>query len=209
MAAVVWLLRHAESADPTVFHGAESDVDLSERGRRQARIIAPALAAKKPDAVVSSAMRRARATAEPIAQACGLTLGIEPKLHERRVADLSLQRFDAQGDIWNRTLDNWTTGQTSFAHPGAESLDDLRQRILPVWNRLITTWADKKLIVVAHGIVCKVLLTSVIAGQSTATWRHLGSMRNVGVHELTSDGEVWKLNYLNWWPAELELEMKK
>lgn len=28
----IWLLRHAETALPTVFHGAESDVGLSRRG---------------------------------------------------------------------------------------------------------------------------------------------------------------------------------
>lgn len=37
----VWLLRHGESANPTVFHGAESDIDLGERGRRQAALLAP------------------------------------------------------------------------------------------------------------------------------------------------------------------------
>ena len=49
----VFVLRHGESADPTVFHGAEPDVGLSERGRRQAEAVAPLLAAHAPDAVVS------------------------------------------------------------------------------------------------------------------------------------------------------------
>src|SRR5437879_1069482 len=30
----VWLLRHAETANPAVFHAAESDVGLSARGQR-------------------------------------------------------------------------------------------------------------------------------------------------------------------------------
>src|SRR4051794_5459463 len=85
----VLLLRHAESSDPSVFHGAESDVGLSERGRRQADAVAGYLAARRPDAVVSSAMRRALDTAGPIARACGLGLLVEPALHERRVGALS------------------------------------------------------------------------------------------------------------------------
>src|SRR5439155_12585897 len=91
----VYLLRHAESADPTVFHGAESDVGLSTRGREQARAIAPILAALKPDVIVSSAMKRALDTAAPIATACGLTVRVEPDLHERRVGILSGQPFHA------------------------------------------------------------------------------------------------------------------
>ena len=49
-----FLLRHAETADPLVFHGAESDVGLSERGRRQAGAVAPLLAAESPGVLVLS-----------------------------------------------------------------------------------------------------------------------------------------------------------
>src|SRR5581483_8043170 len=65
----VFLLRHAETANPLVFHGAESDVALSPRGQRQAEAVARVLAGDRPDVVISSAMRRARDTAVPIARA--------------------------------------------------------------------------------------------------------------------------------------------
>ena len=32
----VWLVRHAETAAPTLFHGAESDIELGAHGHRQA-----------------------------------------------------------------------------------------------------------------------------------------------------------------------------
>ncbi len=50
----VVLLRHAEMAAPDLFHGAESEIGLSERGRQQAEAIAPVLAAERPVAVISS-----------------------------------------------------------------------------------------------------------------------------------------------------------
>src|SRR5947209_2379882 len=84
----VLLLRHGESADPTVFHGAESDVGLSPRGQRQAEAVATFLAAFRPILLVSSAMRRALDTAAPIARACGLSVQVESLLHERRVGAL-------------------------------------------------------------------------------------------------------------------------
>ncbi|MBV8382979.1 MAG: histidine phosphatase family protein, partial [Planctomycetaceae bacterium] len=59
----VLLLRHAETSAPDRFHGAESDVGLGERGRRQAEAVAEILAAEGPDALYSSAMRRALETA--------------------------------------------------------------------------------------------------------------------------------------------------
>ena len=91
----VFLLRHAESADPTVFHGYESDVDLGERGVRQAQAIAAELAAEKPDIVVSSAMRRAQRTA-----ACGwftTVLGPGADAFHADNMHLDLERHDASG----------------------------------------------------------------------------------------------------------------
>ncbi len=54
----ILLLRHAETSAPERFHGAESDIGLGERGRRQAVAVAEALAAERPDALYCSGMRR-------------------------------------------------------------------------------------------------------------------------------------------------------
>src|SRR5262245_45515654 len=116
----VLLLRHAESAAPDVFHGAESDVGLSPRGRRQAEAVAPVLAARRPAALVSSAMRRALDTAAPAARACGLAVRVEPALHERRVGGLSGTPTNGDG-VWPQTLRRWLAGDTGYAPPGAES----------------------------------------------------------------------------------------
>src|SRR5688572_11635776 len=116
----VFLLRHAESAIPNVFHGAESDVDLSPRGRRQAAAIARVLAPLQPAAVVSSAMRRAVETARPIAEHCGVPHLLQPLLHERRVAGLSGLSY-ADNDIWPETVRRWSAGETNYAHAGAET----------------------------------------------------------------------------------------
>lgn len=120
----VFLLRHAESADPTVFHGFESDTDLSAKGLRQAELLARVLAPKKPDVVASSGMLRARRTATPLAQALGLELHIVPELHERKVGILSGKPWSSD-QVWPVTLEHWMRGETSHAHEGAESFDTM------------------------------------------------------------------------------------
>ncbi len=187
----VLLLRHAETANPLVFHGAESDVGLSERGRRQAEAIAPLLAGELPQVLVSSAMRRARETMEPIARACGLPVRIEPELHERRVGALSGTPTQRHEGVWPDTLRRWLDGDTAFAPPGAESFDDIRRRVLPVWNRLTTECAGQTIIVVAHGIVCRVLLLSLLPGYTVSDWHRIGT-RNVAISELLYEGEQWR-----------------
>jgi broad specificity phosphatase PhoE len=190
------LLRHAESADPDVFHGAESDVGLSDRGRRQAEAVAPLLAAERPDLLVSSAMRRALDTAAPTARACGLTVHVEPALHERRVGALSGTPFRADG-VWPQTLRRWTAGDTGYAPPGAESFDAIRARVLPVWERLTEAHADRTLVIVAHGVVCKVLLLSVLPGLTPADWERLGPFRNVAISDLVRAGGAWEARRVN------------
>jgi broad specificity phosphatase PhoE len=188
----VLLLRHAETAVPTVFHGAESDIGLSDRGRRQAAALAPLVAAWRPDGVVSSAMRRARETAAPLAAACGLSLQLEPDLHERRVGALSGQPFHGSNGVWSQTLRHWVAGRTSHAPPAAESFDAIADRVLPVWERLTAAYAGRSLAIVAHGVVCKVLILRLARGWSPRDWYRLGPIANAGFTELIG-GPCWQL----------------
>jgi broad specificity phosphatase PhoE len=199
----VLLLRHAESADPTIFHGAESDVGLSERGRRQADAIAKYLAGQRPEVLVSSGMRRALATAGPIAAACGLEVNVEPALHERRVGALSGAPTGLEDGVWPETLRRWMAGMTGHAPTGAESFDDVKGRVLPVWERWALRAKEKTLVVVAHGVVIRVLLTSLLAGHTVADWKRLGMIRNVGVSELVRAGAAWEARRVSELVAEV------
>ena len=193
----VYLLRHAETATPNVFHGAESDVELSDKGRRQAAAVAKTLAVVRPELVISSAMRRAQETAHFIAEACAVTHHVEPLLHERRVGILSGMPYNTDV-IWPETVQRWSAGQLDWAHDGAETFADIRRRVLPVWERVVAEHAGRSLVVVAHGIVCKVLLLTLFPEW---TWVGLGSIRNVAVTELTYDGVAWQALRLNELPA--------
>lgn len=193
----VYLLRHGESADPTVFHGAESDIGLSPRGRAQADMVARYLAGLRPEVLISSAMRRARESALPIARACGLSLIEEPHLHERRVGALSGKPFQGIDGIWTDTLGRWAAGQTDYAPPGAESFDDVQRRVVAVWERLTATHRDKTLVIVAHGFVCKVLLITLLDLFPIADWNRVGPIRNLAITELLSDGDGWQALRVN------------
>lgn len=188
----VLLLRHAETAAPHLFHGVESDIGLSPRGLRQAHAIAPILAAERPVAVVSSAMRRAVLTAEPIAAACGVPLRQEPELHERRVGALAGQPFSMTEGVWHDTLRRWMAGETNYAPDGAESFDAIRCRVLPVWERLATDYAGHTYVVVCHGAVNKILLISLNVGYGPADWQAFHSP-NLGINELTCETRKWRL----------------
>lgn len=180
----VWLLRHAETTAPHVFNGAESDVELSEFGLRQSAAAADWFRDHRPTVVVSSAMRRAVDTAAPIAAACGVPHQIEPALHERRIGAMAGQPFALHDGPWADTVAEWTAGNTAFTTPGAESFDDLAGRLVPAWERVVSAHPGGRVVVVAHGIVCKVLLLSLLDGWDVTGWGKLGRSANVAVSEL-------------------------
>lgn len=194
--AVVWLARHAETAVPTMFHGAESDVELGEHGRRQAGAAAGWFAEQRPTAVVSSAMIRARDTAAPIAAACRVPHLTEPQLHERRVGPLSRKPRAEADHIWEGTISRWLGGDTAYSYPGMESFDELRDRTLPAFERVVRAHPGGRVVVVAHGVVCKVLLLSILRGRSPADWVRIGKIPNLAVSELVPDGGLWRAERL-------------
>ncbi len=191
MTTRILLIRHAETALPDVFHGYESDIDLGVRGYAQAEALALVIAARTPDALVCSGMRRARRTAEAISRATGLPLRIEPELHERKVGSLQGSPVAGESGVWPETLKRWMAGDTGYAPEGTESFDDMARRVLPVWDRLTAEYAGKTAAIVAHGIVIRVVLLSVLEGYNVADWPRLGRIHNVSVSEVAGGGRHW------------------
>jgi phosphohistidine phosphatase len=68
---ILWLIRHGIAADAEAFRGPDLDRPLTTDGRRQAQSFFAHLAKTRPapDAVISSAAVRARATAEILCKA--------------------------------------------------------------------------------------------------------------------------------------------
>jgi 8-oxo-dGTP pyrophosphatase MutT (NUDIX family)/phosphohistidine phosphatase SixA len=65
-------LRHAKAANPFGWDGDDASRPLTERGERQARSIAPGIAAFGPRRIVTSDAVRCRQTVEPLAARTGL-----------------------------------------------------------------------------------------------------------------------------------------
>src|SRR6516164_271191 len=85
----ILLARHAETAAPDRFHGAESDIGLSTWGSEQATLLGESLRHSGAAAIYSSAMRRAADTARALGSACNLEPAVIVALHERRIGRLS------------------------------------------------------------------------------------------------------------------------
>lgn len=188
---IVWLLRHAETTAPHVFNGHESDVLLSTFGEAQADAIAEWFVSFRPTAVVSSAMTRAIQTANPIAARCGVPSSIEPDLHERKIGAMAGTPFSHTDGPWFLTVKEWSGGNPAFSTPGAESFEELNARIVPVWDRVMAAHAGERVVVVAHGIVVKILLLHLLEKGDPRAWGKIGRIQNVAVSGLRPTTDGW------------------
>jgi probable phosphoglycerate mutase len=99
---------------------------------------------------------------------------------------------------WMQTAQRWVDGDTSFTLMGAESFDDMRRRVVPVWERLADSQAGKTYCVVAHGAIIKMLILSLLPGRSAAEWLRFGPIHNVAIHELLRQADCgWSAVRLN------------
>jgi phosphohistidine phosphatase len=86
----LYLLRHADAGDSSIWTGDDAERPLSKKGRRQAKTLARTLKnlGLRLDAVISSPLLRAVQTAKPVAKATGVDLVTDERLgygFDRRV----------------------------------------------------------------------------------------------------------------------------
>ncbi len=192
MTTRILLLRHAKTAAPHLFHGAESDVELGPEGRQQALSAAGRLVHESPSAVYCSSMRRAIQTAEPIAEACGLSVQIEQGIHERAMGHLSGTAWSDTRTVHEQTMKSWSAGDLIATHPSGESYQQMHDRILPVFHSVASRHERGVVVMVAHGMVIRVLISTLIRSIGRSD---IGSIpiEHVGVFNLRQTDSGWIL----------------
>jgi broad specificity phosphatase PhoE len=190
------LIRHAETSAPNIFHGAESDIGLSARGEHQAQRLAAALKGEVAQALYCSGMRRAVATATHIGAACRLTSISVPQLHERSVGPLSGSSLEAGWEVYAESKRHWMSGDLEFTHPGGESFAGIRRRVLPVFEEILKRHQGTTVIVVAHGVVIRVVLLSLLESLQPADFDSI-AIDFASINDLRWDGQTWKAHALN------------
>jgi broad specificity phosphatase PhoE len=146
----IWLVRHGETEwSRTGKHTGRTDIPLTAEGERQARALAPALAAHAFGQVLTSPLRRARHTCE--LSGFGDRARAVPELMEWDYGEYE-QRLTV--DV-RREVPGWTI----WTHPvpGGEALEDVARRARHVLAEVAAGEGDALLF--AHGHLLRVLAT--------------------------------------------------
>jgi len=116
-----------------------SDIALNDLGRAQAHGLAEELEHVDLDAIYSSDLSRARATAEAVAASHGLEVRFDPRLRERSF-----------GNWEGLTREDIAALPEGESHDG-ESDDEVRERVLEAVQAIADAHPGEQVLVVSHG----------------------------------------------------------
>ena len=183
------MLRHGQTEHSAQRrYSGRADLPLTELGERQAAVAAARLAnTNGVAAVVSSPLRRARQTAQPVADALGVPLTVHDGLIETDFGAWEGLTFaearERDPDLHTR----WLT-DTSVAPPGGESMDAVHRRVRRVRDQLISEHGAATLVVVSHVTPIKSLVRMALdVGPSLLHRLHL-DIASLSVAEFYPDG---------------------
>lgn len=156
MATKLILVRHGETDYNLKSLGlGQLDIPLNEKGVRQAAALEFALAGEKIDAIYSSPLQRALATARRIAAPHDLQPAIEPRLIEMDVGELEGLTREEMLARAPDLRDNWGgPNGPAYRMPGSdETLTDVQVRARTAIDDITAAHVDGSVVVVSHNFV--------------------------------------------------------
>ncbi len=165
----------------------QTDIALSDRGRAQARALAPLVAGLAPDHIATSDLSRATETAALLGHPDARR---EPRLREQSLGDWSGRDIAAIRETAGTAYAEWRAGR--LTPPGAEPWQEFRNRVRTGAEAALAA-SRVTALVVCHGGVIRAALDALI-GLSPAQIIPVGP---ASLSILAEDDGRWRLEAFN------------
>jgi probable phosphoglycerate mutase len=166
------------------------DIGLNEKGIWQAQRAARALAEEPVDAVYSSDLSRASATAQAIADHAAQPLKVQTNtgLRERAFGKFEGQTYTAITEQWPEEARLWRTRDPDFAPAGGENPAQVLARVAQTVNEIASNHLGEQIVLVSHGGVMDMLYR--LATQQSVSAPRTWALGNAAINRLlwTPDG---------------------
>ncbi|MGE4436738.1 histidine phosphatase family protein [Achromobacter sp.] len=195
----IWFIRHGETDwnRQRRLQGWQ-DIPLNKFGRNQAGLLASRLreeARSTPiDAIYSSDLQRAHATATPVSEQLDLRVRIEPGIRERGfgvLEGLDLERIDV---LAPEAASAWRSRDPLRALDGGETLGQFQSRVISTVDDIAGRHEGERILLFTHGGVLDII------------WRHASgvplnaprdaALLNVSINRVGVRGRQWQV--LDW-----------
>ena len=192
MVTKIFLARHGE----TLWNREQrcqgfTDVDLSEKGKKQAEKLARYLAKiSRLEAVYSSDLIRARKTAEAIARLQGLEVITDPRLRELNQGEIEGKSLNCLITDYPEVLQKWVTEPAEVKMPGGESLRQLQARAWQAFAEIVEKHRGEEIAIVAHNLCNTAILCKILELDLNHFRRIKQSSGALNIIEITNTGPV-------------------
>jgi len=171
MTTTVLLVRHGQTkSNTTGFYMGWSNEDLSEIGYTQVRSLSSRLASLPIASVYSSPLQRTRATATILAKPHGLEVETSDDLIEIQLGDWQGLHIDEVEQRWPELWQQSRTDPSEITMPNGESFQQVTERAIRGFDKIVAANQGKQVIIVSHEIVVKVLVAYAL-GVSNSIYR--------------------------------------
>lgn len=187
----LFLIRHGETEwnKEERFRG-RAELDLTERGIKQAEAVARRLSYWPINAIYSSPLKRALKTAEIIAQS--LALPAKPLLELIDIDYGDWQGLSPQeaairdGNLYLL----WKQAPHLVKFPNGESLQDVKQRVEKALEHIKNNHPGETVVFVSHLAVCRVMILHLLGWDNSHFWQIEQGLGAINLFELRSPSPV-------------------
>jgi broad specificity phosphatase PhoE len=190
------LIRHGETAwnASETFRG-RADIDLNETGLKQAELVGQYLSAEKIDKIYASPLKRALQTAEGVARFQQTRVEPCESLIDFSYGEWEGRPLEEVKARWEELYRDWMDTPEQVRMPGGESLNDVKERVMPFVGEAVTQCGEGKVALVSHRVVLKVIICALL-GLSNAQFPNV-KMDTAAVTRFEYDGVRIVLTCLN------------
>ena len=183
------LLRHGRTEwNASLRIQGQLQVELDDVGRAQAEAVAPAVARLDPALLWSSDLLRARATADYVAAATGLTVVEDARLREFHLGERQGLTHAEYAELAPEEFESFRAGEWQQV-PGAEKVQEVADRFVACLRDLATALgAGETGVAVSHGAAIRVGVVAFLDWplETVRDFRALGNCSRVELVERES-----------------------
>lgn len=190
------LVRHGETAaNRELRYIGSRDDELTDLGHQQALQLADALAILPIAAIYASPRRRARTTAQPLADKLGLSVSVTDDLRENAFGSwegMSRAEVLAHSPAYAEQLRAWEADAT-LAPPGGESIAAMTERVAAFATQICTKFPQQTVVLVSHVGPIKGLIAATLGVPPGVAQRTFLDPATISVVDWAGDRRVLRL----------------
>lgn len=167
----IYLIRHGETEwNKQGRLQGNSNVKLSPEGIRQAQLLAEHSPFQHIDAIYSSDLVRAVDTAKILAEKFNLEVQTLPELRETNFGYWEGKSIADLAEIYPDDFGKFFTAPEKCRPPHGETFLECQDRVMNAMNKIVAAHDNKKILVVSHGAVIRLILCAALGMPINKMW---------------------------------------